>query len=60
MLVGINETQKGAARKGDAKWKAQQELAKARAVVPKFQHAGSGAITRGEVVGVARKGKAPR
>ena len=40
--------------------KAQAELAKARAVIPKFQHAGSGAVTRGEVVGVARKGKAPR
>ena len=42
------------------KEKAQAELAKARAVIPKFQHAGSGAVTRGEVVGVARKATAPR
>jgi hypothetical protein len=34
--------------------------ASASAVIPRFMHAGSGAVTRGEVVGVARKGKKAR
>ena len=59
-LGEINKTHKGAARQGDTKWKAQRELRNAQAHIPKFLHAGSGAITLGEVVGVARKGRAPR
>ena len=63
-LGEINKAPKGAlgplAQRKPQMLKAQAELARARGVIPRFQHAGSGAVTRGEVVGVARAGKKPR
>jgi hypothetical protein len=63
-LGEINKAPKGAlgppAQRKPQMLKAQAELARARGVIPRFQHAGSGAVTRGEVVGVARAGKKAR
>ena len=63
-LKAINKAPKGSfgtpAQRKQAGLKAQAELARARGVTPRFLHAGSGAVSRGEVVGVARKGKKAR